>query len=126
MQLEGEAEYIKTTPFPGGFFNENDGNASVKVAVRVRPLVARELRTGSSKSIVETEPEKIRMGGKEFVFDQVFDMDSRQDDVFHMCSYNQVLGCFDGYNATILAYGQTGSGKTHSMGTGSTIGMPAD
>ena len=66
------------------------------------------------------------MGGKEFVFDQVFGMESRQDDVFHMCSYNQVLGCFDGYNATILAYGQTGSGKTHSMGTGSTIGMPAD
>lgn len=66
------------------------------------------------------------MGGKEFVFDQVFGMESEQDDVFHMCSYNQVLGCFDGYNATILAYGQTGSGKTHSMGTGSTIGMPAD
>jgi kinesin family protein 4/21/27 len=34
------------------------------------------------------------------------------------------LGCFHGYNATILAYGQTGSGKTHTMGTGSTIGVP--
>lgn len=35
-----------------------------------------------------------------------------------------MLGCFHGFNATILAYGQTGSGKTHSMGTGSTLGVP--
>ena len=34
------------------------------------------------------------------------------------------MGCFHGYNATILAYGQTGSGKTHTMGTGNTIGVP--
>lgn len=34
-----------------------------------------------------------------------------------------VLGCFVGYNATILAYGQTGSGKTHTMGTNSTNGF---
>jgi superfamily II DNA/RNA helicase len=27
-----------------------------------------------------------------------------------------VLGCFNGYNATVLAYGQTGSGKTFTMG----------
>ena len=41
-----------------------------------------------------------------------------------MCSRNLILGCFAGYNATILAYGQTGSGKTHTMGTGSTVGLP--
>lgn len=27
------------------------------------------------------------------------------------------MGCFSGYNATILAYGQTGSGKTFTMGS---------
>jgi hypothetical protein len=37
-----------------------------------------------------------------------------------------VLGCFHGFNATILAYGQTGSGKTHTMGTSSSIGVPFD
>lgn len=36
---------------------------------------------------------------------------------------NLILGCFKGYNATLLAYGQTGSGKTHTMGTGSTVGV---
>jgi len=34
-----------------------------------------------------------------------------------------VLGCFHGFNATILAYGQTGSGKTHTMGTGGSLGL---
>lgn len=36
---------------------------------------------------------------------------------------NLVLGCFVGFNATILAYGQTGSGKTFTMGSGYTIGV---
>jgi kinesin family protein 4/21/27 len=36
---------------------------------------------------------------------------------------NQILGCFHGYNATVLAYGQTGSGKTFTMGSGNTKGI---
>jgi len=43
--------------------------------------------------------------------------------VFDSCVKNLVLGCFSGYNATVLAYGQTGSGKTHTMGSGYTIGL---
>lgn len=31
--------------------------------------------------------------------------------------HDLVLGCFNGYNATVLAYGQTGSGKTYTMGS---------
>mmetsp|Transcript_18695 Transcript_18695/g.27048 ORF Transcript_18695/g.27048 Transcript_18695/m.27048 type:complete len:769 (-) Transcript_18695:208-2514(-) len=49
-----------------------------------------------------------------FTFNEVFDMDAKQEDVF---SYIQdmVLDIFDGINSTVLAYGQTGSGKTYSM-----------
>lgn len=36
---------------------------------------------------------------------------------------NLVLGCFNGFNATVLAYGQTGSGKTFTMGSGFTFGV---
>ena len=36
------------------------------------------------------------------------------------------MGCFAGYNATVLAYGQTGSGKTWTMGSGYTIGLEPD
>jgi len=34
-----------------------------------------------------------------------------------------ILGCFEGYNATVLAYGQTGSGKTFTMGTTELAGL---
>ena len=64
------------------------------------------------------------VGTKSFSFDRVFWPDDGQEYVFDTCTRNLVLGCFHGFNATILAYGQTGSGKTHSMGTGSTFGMP--
>lgn len=33
------------------------------------------------------------------------------------------MGCFEGYNATILAYGQTSSGKTFTMGTSDQAGL---
>lgn len=68
----------------------------------------------------------MQIGSKEFLFDRVFDTESNQEDIFDVCAYNLVLGCFSGYNATILAYGQTGSGKTHTMGTGSTVGLSSE
>lgn len=67
---------------------------------------------------------RLQIGSQSFSFDKVFWADDRQEFIFEQCTKNLVLGCFHGYNATILAYGQTGSGKTHTMGTGSTIGVP--
>lgn len=58
-----------------------------------------------------------------FTFDAAFGLGSSQEEVFEKCVKNQVLGCFQGFNATVLAYGQTGSGKTYSMGSGQTIGL---
>lgn len=49
---------------------------SVKVAVRIRPLVARELRDGNRRECVEAKGDKIRLDNNEFNFDQVFDQDS--------------------------------------------------
>ena len=66
----------------------------------------------------------MQIGPKSFVFDKVFWDDVSQEYIFDTCTRNLVLGCFHGFNATILAYGQTGSGKTHSMGPGSTLGVP--
>ena len=100
----------------------------MKVAVRIRPLVGRELRDGTMKECVEAQPElnKLQIDTSSFTFDRVFDKEAYQEDIFEICSRNLILGCFNGYNATILAYGMTGSGKTHTMGTGSTIGLPAE
>ena len=69
---------------------------------------------------------KIHIGSKSFNFDRVFWPTDTQEYIFDSCTKNLVLGCFHGFNATILAYGQTGSGKTHTMGTGCTLGLPFD
>lgn len=116
---------------PDGFFPDltDENSCSVAVAVRVRPMVGRELSNGIQKECV-TEDEndyngtKLQIAGKSFNFDSVFFKDASQEAIFDKCTRNLVLGTFHGYNATILAYGQTGSGKTHTMGTGCTIGVP--
>lgn len=121
--------YVQTESKPEGFFADTeDSGCSVKVAVRIRPMIGKEIREGNRKSCITTQPElaKLQIGSKEFLFDRVFDTESSQEDIFDVCAYNLVLGCFSGYNATILAYGQTGSGKTHTMGTGSTVGLSAE
>jgi hypothetical protein len=69
---------------------------------------------------------KLLIGEKQFQFDRVFSSDSSQQEIFDACARNLVLGCFVGYNATILAYGQTGSGKTHTMGTGSVKNLDSE
>jgi hypothetical protein len=100
----------------------------VSVAVRVRPLVGRELSDGNKRLAVNqadhSTSTKLLIGSKSFTFDRVFWDSDSQEHLFDTCTRNLVLGCFHGFNATILAYGQTGSGKTHSMGTGSTLGLP--
>ena len=63
---------------------------------------------------------------KMFTYDATFGQDCQQEDIFNRCVKNLVLGCFLGYNATVLAYGQTGSGKTWTMGSGYTIGLTED
>merc|ERR1719285_158157 len=50
-----------------------------------------------------------------FVLDDVFWIDSTQEDVFKSMGLNTCKDVLKGYNGTILAYGQTGSGKTYSM-----------
>jgi kinesin family member 6/9 len=49
-----------------------------------------------------------------FTFNEVFDEESTQDDIFH-CVENMASETFEGINSTVFAYGQTGSGKTFSI-----------
>ncbi|XP_057573990.1 chromosome-associated kinesin KIF4A isoform X2 [Hippopotamus amphibius kiboko] len=69
----------------------------VRVALRCRPLVPKEINEGCQMclSFVPGEP---------------------QEEVFSTAVAPLIKGVFKGYNATVLAYGQTGSGKTYSMG----------
>ncbi|XP_068458230.1 kinesin-like protein KIF21A isoform X3 [Clinocottus analis] len=94
--------------------------SSVRVALRIRPQLAREKIEGCHicTYVMPGEPQVILGKDKSFTYDYMFDMDSQQDAIYASCTEKLIEGCFEGYNATVFAYGQTGSGKTYTMGTG--------
>ncbi|XP_034541489.1 kinesin-like protein KIF21A isoform X2 [Notolabrus celidotus] len=94
--------------------------STVRVALRIRPQLAREKIEGCHicTYVMPGEPQVILGKDKSFTYDYMFDMDSQQDSIYTSCTEKLIEGCFEGYNATVFAYGQTGSGKTYTMGTG--------
>ncbi|XP_041525951.1 chromosome-associated kinesin KIF4-like [Microtus oregoni] len=90
----------------------------VRVALRCRPLVSKEISEGCQMclSFVPGEPQVMVGNDKSFTYDFVFDPSTEQEEVFNTAVAPLIKGIFKGYNATVLAYGQTGSGKTYSMG----------
>ncbi|XP_077449985.1 kinesin-like protein KIF21A isoform X2 [Stigmatopora argus] len=102
--------------------------SSVRVALRIRPQLAREKIEGCNicTYVMPGEPQVVLGKDKAFTYDLVFDMDAQQDDIYSQCTESLIEGCFEGYNATIFAYGQTGSGKTYTMGTGFDVGIDED
>ncbi|XP_077551913.1 chromosome-associated kinesin KIF4A-like [Haemaphysalis longicornis] len=91
----------------------------VRVAVRCRPLVTKELIEGCQvRTRALPNEQTIVLGSdKAFKFDYVFDEETRQTSVYDTCVSGLIPKLFEGFNVTILAYGQTGSGKTFTMGT---------
>ncbi|XP_023288014.1 chromosome-associated kinesin KIF4 [Orussus abietinus] len=93
---------------------------TVRVAVRIRPLVRTEIEKGCQTCLTVIPGEsqiQVRGTEKAFTFNYVFAPEIEQDSFYKTAIQDMVKNVFQGYNVTILAYGQTGSGKTHSMGT---------
>ena len=92
---------------------------SVKVAVRVRPLVRAE-RADGCDTVLSTDAGGQVLAGADraFRYDHVFGVGSTQQAVYEQCVRPLEHRIFDGFNATVFAYGQTGSGKTYTMGSG--------
>lgn len=95
----------------------------VKVALRIRPLINKELHDGCREclEVVPNEPQVIIGSDKPFTFDYVFGSTSQQEELYNQVVEPLMDTYFNGYNVTVLAYGQTGSGKTYSMGTCATL-----
>ncbi|XP_030587648.1 kinesin-like protein KIF16B isoform X6 [Archocentrus centrarchus] len=117
--------------------------ASVRVAVRVRPMNRRE-KDLTAKCIIKMEGTKtsitnlkipdgvlgdsMREHTKTFTYDFSYDsMDCKsaafvsQEKVFKDLGSDVLKAAFEGYNACVFAYGQTGSGKSYTM-----MGAPGD
>ncbi|XP_074528947.1 kinesin-like protein KIF21B isoform X2 [Halichoeres trimaculatus] len=103
----------------------SQGDCCVKVALRIRPQMAKEKIEGCHVCTLVTpgEPQVLLGKDKAFTYDFVFDLNSEQHQIYQAGVYKLIEGCFEGYNATVFAYGQTGSGKTYTMGTGFDVSL---
>ncbi|KAM9363279.1 kinesin-like protein KIF16B [Symphorus nematophorus] len=117
--------------------------ASVRVAVRVRPMNRRE-KDLEAKCIIKMEGTKTSITNlkipdgiagdstrdrtKTFTYDFSYDSTDcksstfvSQEKVFKDLGSDVLKAAFEGYNACVFAYGQTGSGKSYTM-----MGNPGD
>ncbi|CAM9480722.1 unnamed protein product, partial [Phaeothamnion confervicola] len=98
----------------------------VRVAVRVRPLLKREVN--AEINVFHPSEKQVRVGGKPddkappqfFTYDSVFPSRVSQRDLYASTAARMLSSFLEGFNVTIIAYGQTGAGKTYTMGSEST------
>ena len=122
--------------------NINSPTDNLKVAIRIRPPLSREMennlpfrsiaiasKENNSCSLVEYIGAELDEVGRQkewisnpqmfqihrFTFDEVFDIESSQKEVYSVSAKPAVNSVLEGYNSTIFAYGQTGTGKTFTM-----------
>jgi hypothetical protein len=87
-------------------------DSSVKVGVRIRPLLAKEQH--QSNCLSDCSDTSIQFRNQTFTFDHVFGFDISQEDLYAQTAAPMLKSFLDGYNVTIMAYGQTGSGKSYT------------
>lgn len=118
-----------------------DKSRNMQVVLRVRPLSRRELeqnqrsiiRVADSNTIIfdpdEDEDEFFFHGAKQthrditkrvsknltMAFDQVFNNQARNNDIFEFSMRPLVQSVMQGYNCSAFVYGATGAGKTFTM-----------
>uniref|UniRef100_A0A3P8RWL3 Kinesin motor domain-containing protein n=1 Tax=Amphiprion percula TaxID=161767 RepID=A0A3P8RWL3_AMPPE len=92
----------------------------VRVAVRIRPLLPKEVLRHHQVCVrVVPSTAQVMLGSDRlFCFDHAFGPTASQDQVYESCVQPLVESLLDGYNATVFCYGQTGSGKTYTLGGG--------
>ncbi|XP_077374745.1 kinesin-like protein kif7 isoform X2 [Festucalex cinctus] len=92
--------------------------SAVQVAVRVRPLLPKELlRCHENCITVDPELQRVTLGhDRHFLCDFLFEETCCQEEVYSSSVQPLIDAFFQGFNATVFAYGQTGSGKTYTIG----------
>ncbi|OMJ82947.1 hypothetical protein SteCoe_16220 [Stentor coeruleus] len=97
----------------------SDFKDNVRVALRIRPLNAKESNENATKCVSIVESKTILLDtkpeAKSFTYDFVAGEDISQDSIFEMVGKPITTSCIKGYNGTIFAYGQTGAGKTFTI-----------
>lgn len=94
---------------------------NVKVVVRFRPFNKKEEKDSPKdfKLNIDIDRGVIDIVSSErnhqYIFDNVFDGNTSQEEVYNAVAKNAVSWVVEGYNSTIFSYGNTGSGKSFTM-----------
>ena len=96
---------------------------AVKVIVRARPFITKEINMGCKSCLIVDEKERTitikkpdeQFGSKSFKYDEVLGEASTQQKAYDDSTFSVVESAMEGYNGTVFAYGQTGAGKTFTM-----------
>ncbi|KAJ1957234.1 hypothetical protein GGI12_005082, partial [Dipsacomyces acuminosporus] len=82
-------------------------SASVRVALRVRPLSPQEQLNGEAECVTQLPgvPQIVIGADRAFTFDYVFSPEVSQEQVYDDSMQPLVKQLLQGYNATVLAYG---------------------
>lgn len=99
---------------PISVIDKNTNKENIKVIIRVRPRLGKEL---DSKSSIKIENKSIMVTNcnKQFTFDDIIGEEKNQEEFFRSTAPEIAEAALNGYNGTIFVYGQTGAGKTHSL-----------
>ena len=75
-----------------------DDNSSVRVAVRVRPQLAKEIIDACKTCVNKTpdEPQVWMGSNKAFTYDFVYDIESTQHEICDETVQDLIEGCFEG------------------------------
>ena len=103
---------------------EKQDQEGICVAIRMRGLNERELKSGSAPVFKCLTNERVALINEKdgnpierdtYQYDKVFDSKANTVNIYDHVGRNLVEGVVTGINATIFAYGQTSSGKTYTM-----------
>jgi kinesin family protein 6/9 len=105
-------------------------NTAIEVFLRLRPTKRgiREYQINNDEK--EISFQNIKLNKTEdlinnnqtefnFKFNEIFDFNTKQEEVFEKIGKGVIDQCLEGINGTIFAYGQSGSGKTFTITGGS-------
>uniref|UniRef100_A0A8B9CXG4 Kinesin family member 7 n=1 Tax=Anser brachyrhynchus TaxID=132585 RepID=A0A8B9CXG4_9AVES len=107
---------------------QRSNGAAVRVAVRVRPLLPKEVLRGHRPCLRgDAATGEVALGHRRrFRFAAVLPEAAGQAAVYSACVRPLLRAFFQGFNATVFAYGQTGSGKTYTIGEASVASINED
>ncbi|CAI5732235.1 unnamed protein product [Peronospora destructor] len=114
-------EETRVRPLETSIKPRRDG--SVRVAVRIRPQLPRELARNAATCVNKLRDVdnaiKVTIGAtteRKFTFDHVFSQSTKQTELYDEVLHPWMTSFLQGFNVTVIAYGQTGAGKTYTMG----------